>query len=153
VKRLVDSIEGTASMGIKRKRSLVMKSIVLGTGFALVCGISVAFAQSTNTSPAQGNNSSGPSTAIASQNANAPAKLQQQVQQNLSKAGFSDIKIMPESFLVRAKDPSGNPIMMVINPDSVTAVTYSSGNASNQSSQNGNSVSTRTTPGISGLGR
>ncbi len=30
---------------------------------------------------------------------------------------------MPSSFLVRAKDKSGNPVMMVINPDSVTAVT------------------------------
>ena len=30
---------------------------------------------------------------------------------------------MPQSFLVRAKDKSGDPVMMVINPDSVTAVT------------------------------
>ena len=30
---------------------------------------------------------------------------------------------MPESFLVRAKDRDGNPVMMVINPDSVLAVT------------------------------
>jgi hypothetical protein len=29
---------------------------------------------------------------------------------------------MPESFLVRAKDKSGNPVMMVVNPDSVTAI-------------------------------
>jgi hypothetical protein len=42
---------------------------------------------------------------------------------NLEQAGYTDIKIMPESFLVRAKDRSGNPIMMVINPDSITAVT------------------------------
>jgi hypothetical protein len=30
---------------------------------------------------------------------------------------------MPESFLVRAKDKSGNPVMMVINPDSITSLT------------------------------
>ncbi len=30
---------------------------------------------------------------------------------------------MPESFLVRAKDKDGNPVMMVIKPDSFTAVT------------------------------
>ena len=46
-----------------------------------------------------------------------------QVKQQLKKAGFSDVRVMPESFLVRAKDPSGNPVMMVINPDSFTAVT------------------------------
>ncbi len=30
---------------------------------------------------------------------------------------------MPSSFLVRAKDSEGNPVMMVINPDSLTEVT------------------------------
>ena len=30
---------------------------------------------------------------------------------------------MPSSFLVRAKDSDGNPVMMVINPDSVTELT------------------------------
>ena len=49
--------------------------------------------------------------------------IQQQVQNNLQQAGFTDIQIMPSSFLVRAKDRAGNPVMMVINPDSVTAVT------------------------------
>ena len=53
--------------------------------------------------------------------------LQQQVNQNLQQAGFTDIKIMPESFLVRAKDKSGHPVMMIINPDSVTAVTEYNG--------------------------
>jgi hypothetical protein len=30
---------------------------------------------------------------------------------------------MPSSFLVRAKDRAGNPVIMVINPDSVTSLT------------------------------
>jgi hypothetical protein len=30
---------------------------------------------------------------------------------------------MPSSFLVRAKDSQGNPVMMVINPDSFTEMT------------------------------
>ena len=30
---------------------------------------------------------------------------------------------MPQSLLVRAKDAQGNPVMMVINPDSLTEVT------------------------------
>jgi hypothetical protein len=49
--------------------------------------------------------------------------IQQQVQNNLRQAGFTDVQIMPSSFLVRAKDSAGNPVIMVINPDSVTAVT------------------------------
>lgn len=56
-------------------------------------------------------------------NASGAQAIQQQVQNNLQQAGFTDIQIMPSSFLVRAKDRAGNPVMMVINPDSVTAVT------------------------------
>ena len=62
----------------------------------------------------------------AKSNVNAQA-IQQQVQNNLRQAGFTDIQIMPSSFLVRAKDSAGNPVMMVINPDSVTAVTEITG--------------------------
>ena len=42
---------------------------------------------------------------------------------NLTKAGFTDITIMPQSLLVRAKDAQGNSVMMVINPDTLTEVT------------------------------
>jgi hypothetical protein len=48
--------------------------------------------------------------------------LRQQIRTNLQQAGFTDIKLMPDSFLVRAKDKSGNPIAMIINPDSITEV-------------------------------
>jgi hypothetical protein len=54
--------------------------------------------------------------------------IRQQVQKNLQDAGFSDINIMPSSFLVRAKDKSGNPVMMVINPDSITTLTQTPSN-------------------------
>jgi hypothetical protein len=48
--------------------------------------------------------------------------LNQKLRDDLAKAGFTDITIMPASFLIRAKDSQGNPVMMVINPDSVTEV-------------------------------
>jgi hypothetical protein len=56
---------------------------------------------------------------------NAPAQthLSQRLRSDLAKAGFTDITIMPSAFLVRAKDSQGNPVMMVINPDSLTEVT------------------------------
>ena len=71
--------------------------------------------------------------------------LRQQVANDLSKAGFTDIKIMPESFLVRAKDSKGDPVMMVINPDSFTAVTQlappkASASAHASGDKSGNSV-------------
>ena len=40
----------------------------------------------------------------------------------LQQSGFTDVKIMPDSFLVRAKDKSGSPVTMFIGPDSVTEV-------------------------------
>jgi len=57
----------------------------------------------------------------------------QRLRQNLLASGFTDIQLMPSSFLVRAKDRDGNPVMMVINPDSITAVTeIGSGNPAGQ---------------------
>ena len=43
--------------------------------------------------------------------------------QQLLSGPLTDIRVMPQSFLVRAKDQDGNPVMMVINPDSLMAVT------------------------------
>jgi uncharacterized membrane protein len=43
------------------------------------------------------------------QNTQQTQAIQQQVQKNLQQAGFTDIHIMPSSFLVRAKDKDGNP--------------------------------------------
>lgn len=62
------------------------------------------------------------------------SSIQAQVKNNLAQAGFTDIRVMPESFLVRAKDQNGNPVMMVINPDSITAVTAASGSEGNPNS-------------------
>jgi hypothetical protein len=65
----------------------------------------------------------GPNQQQGQGNAGSAQTIQQQVYDNLKQAGFTEIQIMPSSFLVRAKDRAGNPVMMVINPDSVTAVT------------------------------
>ena len=47
----------------------------------------------------------------------------QKLRSDLGKAGFTNITIMPSSFIVRAKNSEGAPVMMVISPDSVTALT------------------------------
>jgi hypothetical protein len=73
--------------------------------------------------------------------------IAQKVRDDLSKAGFTDIHVMPSSFLVRAKDSSGNPVMMVINPDSVTTITEEPGtNAASGSNRPGGNTQT-TAPG------
>ena len=35
----------------------------------------------------------------------------------LARAGFTDIEMMPTSFLIHAKDANGNPVTLVFSPD------------------------------------
>ena len=49
--------------------------------------------------------------------------LQQQVTTNLQNSGFTNVKVMPGSFLVQATDKSGNAVTMFIGPNSMTEVT------------------------------
>ena len=51
------------------------------------------------------------------------ANLQQQVTTNLQNSGFTNVKVMPDSFLVQATDKSGNAVTMFIGPNSMTEVT------------------------------
>jgi hypothetical protein len=41
----------------------------------------------------------------------------------LEKSGYKDIRVAPTSFVVRARDSDGNPVVMSISPDSFTEVT------------------------------
>ena len=63
------------------------------------------------------------SDAMEAADALAPMNIRQQIQSQLTKAGYTDVTIMPSSFYVRAKDKKGNPMEMVIGPDSFTEVT------------------------------
>jgi hypothetical protein len=78
--------------------------LLLGSGFA---GSALAAMDSAQTTP----------------DTQVPAHMSQKLHDDLTKAGFSDITIMPASLLVRAKDSQGNSVMMLINADSMTEVT------------------------------
>jgi hypothetical protein len=73
----------------------------------------------------------------------------------LEQSGFTDVKVMPESFLVRAKDRDGHPVMMIVNPDSLTAVTAlgNGGNTGSRSSANGSTGNAMGSSGASSSGR
>lgn len=45
----------------------------------------------------------------------------QQIQQDLKKAGFTDVKVVAESFVVQAKTKDGNPVVMTIGPHGMSA--------------------------------
>ena len=84
--------------------------LLLGSGFG---GSALAAMDSAGSTSAQN----------ATPDGQTPAHLSQKLRDDLTKAGFTDITIMPSSFVVRAKDSQGHPVMMVINPDSLTKVT------------------------------
>jgi hypothetical protein len=74
---------------------------------------------------------------VQQQNPPQPGQIQENIRQNLQAAGFTDIRMMPSSFMVRAKDRDGNPVMMLINPDSIEAMTFEGGTGQPQATGQG----------------
>jgi hypothetical protein len=113
-----------------------MRSFAVLIAVPLMATAALAQTSSTKT-PSGGAEQSGQSAAGPQALQQHQQTLQQQVKKNLQQAGFTDIKMMPSSFLVRAKDKQGNPVMMVINPDSVTALTEIPGNPGDDNATTG----------------
>ena len=78
-----------------------------------------ALAQSTSSTQPAPHSTNGPTASTAG----GGLAIRDQVKRDLEGVGFTNVRIMPELFLVRATDKQGHPVMMVINPDSVMAVT------------------------------
>jgi hypothetical protein len=105
---------------------------------------SAAFAQtqppsSTASQPSSGSQSS----TNSSQNLAAANKIKQ----DLTSAGFTDVKVVAESFVVQAKSKDGNPVLMTIGPHgmSVFEAMNSNGSGSNPSSSSGTTGSSANT--------
>ena len=124
-----------------------MKPLIAAASIGLLALGTASAGAATTAAPNQTNSS-------AQQSTQASIDMQQQVQTNLTKAGFTDVKVMPESFIVRAKDQKGNPVMMVINPDSFTEITRVAPNGNNNgagnSGSNGSSASASSNTGSNG---
>ena len=104
-----------------------MKTVLAASGFALtllVGGIAnAADTPSTNAS----NTPASAKPAIANTDAMKAAdelhhtNIRQELQdRELAKAGYTSVKITPSSFFIEAKDKQGNPVQMVIGPNSFT---------------------------------
>jgi hypothetical protein len=77
-----------------------------------------AFAQSTS-----GAANSAPPAATAPQRTDQqPALTVQKLTQDLQKAGFTEVKVLQDAFLVQAKTADGNPILMTIGPHGMSAM-------------------------------
>jgi sporulation protein YlmC with PRC-barrel domain len=101
-----------------------MRAILLATTAAAVVLSSAAWAASDN----------------GANNANqSNTKVRQELTQMLQKSGYTDIRVAPSSFMVRAKDHDGNPVVMSISPDHFAEMT-----AMNDTTQNGSDRSADT---------
>jgi len=83
-----------------------------------------------------------PSTSNQQQSSTANQNLAaaQQVQQDLQKAGFTDVKVVAESFVVQAKSKDGNPVVMTIGPHGMSV--FEAMNADSKDNQSGSSQGT-----------
>ena len=93
-----------------------MKRALLTGATMLLTLSSAAFAQTTPTP------TNGPVASAPEKTGPASPGIRAQLTNNLEQAGFTDVKVMADSFLVQAKDKSGNPVTMFLNPDSMTVV-------------------------------
>ncbi len=114
-----------------------MKSVFLPV-FAVALAFSVpAFAQS----EAGGKSGQTPQAVTGSQseegNASAASKANNlltinKLKQDLQKAGFTDIQVISDSFVVQAKDKDGNPTVMSLSPGGVFAISALQSNQNKQ---------------------
>src|SRR5919108_2158062 len=70
---------------------------------------------------AQNPSSDGNQVAGAEPEQNTTQVQQAKIERTLQGAGFTDIEMMPTAFLVRANNPDGKRVLMVVDPISLTA--------------------------------
>ena len=104
-----------------------MKTLMVASAVAVIALSQAAFAQN-QTSNSQ-------ATSQPSANSNQTPVAAQQIQQDLKKAGFTDVKVVAESFVVQAKSKDGDPVVMTIGPHGMSVFeAMNSGSGSNASS-------------------
>jgi len=91
--------------------------LCLSAALAFLVGTS-AFAASPSS------NTANPSTGSASQEAiQTTQNLPKEIRSKLQQDGFTNVQIVPGSFLVSAKDKNGDPVTMVLGPNSMMMLT------------------------------
>jgi hypothetical protein len=111
------------------------KSAALASALLLMGG-SAAWAQTSSSNPGTQQNNMGSSTQSAggqsSPGASVSADTQQKIRQSLEQSGFKDIRVVPETFVVRAQAPDGSRIVMLLSPDQISEVVMPNANQGTQ---------------------
>ena len=131
--------------------------LVTACAIAALAVAAPAFAQGTGQTTTHGTGQTTPqattgaqsSAQQSSQSATQRLAAAQQIQQDLKNAGFTDVKVVAESFVVQAKTKDGNPILMTIGPHGMSmfeATQTTGSNAGNASQATTGSSSAAQTP-------
>jgi hypothetical protein len=78
--------------------------------------------------------------------------IEESLKAGLAREGFSDIQMAPMSFLVRAKDQNGNPVMLMLSPGGAAQVKEADPSVNGGRTTDGSSRARATTDGSSGAG-
>lgn len=108
-----------------------MKKAIIAAPLATMLMVGAAAAQTST----QTSSSTMGSNAATKPNAAAQMNVRQRIQDELGKDGLTNVTVMPSSFFVRATNKQGQPVAMVISPDSVFEVTDLSGNGGSQANE------------------
>jgi hypothetical protein len=119
-----------------------MKGLWISLGAALLLA-QPALAQK----PKQPNKSAEQNDAGQSTPSQSSQSAAQLLRDNMQQSGFTKVQVVPQSFLIRAIDPQGNPITMVVTPDMVAGVAVQEGGNSISGRSVGMAVGTKFTQG------
>ena len=99
-----------------------MRTTVFISTLALALAVSgTAFAQSTN-------GATNPPSPNAAQQPNASQRsvlTVDKLKQDLQQAGFSEVKVLQDAFLIQAKTKDGTPVLMTLGPNGLSALEMS----------------------------
>ncbi len=115
-----------------------MRNLLFGTvmGF-LLTGAALAQTPTQGTHQATNSGQMSQSSPQTSQTqANGPLTIQK-LKSDLQNAGFTDVKIMSEAFVVQAKSKDGNPVVMTIGPHGFSAFEAIQGSGSSAQASTG----------------
>jgi hypothetical protein len=118
-----------------------MRSILISPLAAALAIATPAFGQTAAQNPSAGG------TGTSQQNAASPGSSSynlltiNKLTKDLENAGFTDIRVISDSFVVQAKDKNGNPTVMTLSPSGVFAISEITQNNQKQAKAGTNSSS------------
>jgi hypothetical protein len=89
----------------------------------VVAAVSAVFVASAASAASVNTTSTERDQGVQTSSTHASPQIRQEIRDQLAKAGLTDIKVVPEEYVVHAKNKGGNPVVMVVGPNSFLEMT------------------------------